>query len=171
MEKIFEFNHEVEYITDALNLPKDIDQKCTEIIMFATIANYCVSTDMFDKKSDAPRNLTTRTGDLEKALSLCSNKQEVYYILLMFNQIHQMANKCIGMTELDEENKKKLNIIFSIMELEMEHKGEDVLMKPSDVVKRIKIVRKSNYNFDIYLQLLNGNSVDDMINNILKGDD
>jgi hypothetical protein len=168
MENVFTFQHDAETITKALNISKDLDNRCHEIIFFSTMVNYCISHEMFDDRETAPRNITTLTGDLEKALSLCSNDQEKNYVLFMFRTVHELTTKFISIAELEEKQRKKLNILFNIMELETlgESKAE---YSPQEIFRRLKLVRKSNYNFETYLKLINFDS-DDLINKAFGND-
>ena len=169
MENVFTFQHDAETITKALNISNALDKRCHEIIFFSTLSNHVISHEMFDDRRDAPRNTTTTTGDLEKALSLCSNNEEKNYVLFMFRTVHELTTKAMAIGELDEKQRKKLNLLFSVMELEISGESGKAYT-PSEILDRLKLVKKSNLNFDKYLKLVEFDS-DDLINKILRGNE
>lgn len=176
---IFKFNHSVSKISDALGITKNLDSKCSEIIFFSAISNHFIASELFDDKADAPPALTTMTGDLEKAISLCKTEEEVHYVLLMFRQFHEISMDSIAKytlrSELDGSKRKHLDLMMQMMELKIEEKAEDMCSEcitPSEMFKRIENVKKSRYDFDKYFQLSNGaNNIDDILKNVFKDND
>lgn len=170
MEQTFTYQHAAEKITDALGVSDELDNKCSEIIYFASICNHCMAEEIFESREDAPRSLVTITGDLEKALSLCSNTLEKDYVLLMFRTLHGAVADAIGkykaINSLSESKKKQFDLMMKMMELRIKEaaKEEDAdFIVPTEIFNKIKLVEKSNYNFDVYLDLLKSD-VDDLIN-------
>lgn len=176
METIFKFSHDEETIQGALGLSETTDKKCTEIVFFSTLSNYFMARELFDNIDEAPRSLVTKTGDLEKCINLCSTEQEKDYILLMFNQLHQMAIESLAKHEMLEkiqgEEKRKLQLMMELMEIKIkeaadEKKADHIL--PTEMFKRIKIVKESRYNFEKYLKLVD-NTAGELINKSFRSE-
>ena len=174
----FNFNHDNETIIKALGVTEEIDMKCREILFFSMISNHFMARELFDNLEDAPKSLTTMTGDLEKCIKLCSNTIESSYILLTFKDFHRMGCDAISkytiFTESKDERKKEIELLLKILELDIMKdatKSNADCMIPTDIFKKIDLVKKSRYSFDKYLQLCNGESeVDTILNNIFKDD-
>jgi len=174
----FQFNHDNETIIKALGVTEELDLKCREIIFFSMISNHFMARELFDDAADAPRALTTITGDLEKCIKLCSNTIESSYVLLTFKDFHRMGLDAIAkytiFTESKDERKKEIELMLKILELDImkqASKHDSDCMIPTDIFKKIDLVKKSRYSFDKYLQLCNGESeVDTILNNIFKDD-
>ena len=170
---IFKFNHSISKINDALGISQELNKKCSEIIFFSAISNHYIANELFDDRTTAPSSLTTMTGDLEKCISLCSSDEELHYMLLMFRQFHEISLDSIAKytlrSELDGSKRKHLDLMMQMMDLKIEEKAGDMCAEcitPSEMFKKIDCVKKSRYNFDKYLNLINvnNNGVDDMIN-------
>lgn len=164
MIQTFNFQHGASKVAQALGVNTQTEDRCIEIINFSTIANYLISNEMFDSRDDAPNNLTTLSGDLEKALSLVSTQEEKDYVLFMFRTLHNAVQATIAKYELLNEmtgvDKKKAELVMQMLELKIEEKAEDerdCYITPSSMFNRIKIVQQSNYNFQTYLTLLENN--------------
>jgi hypothetical protein len=166
----FKFDHESVKIYDAFGMSKEFDKKCREIIHFSAISNHLMAEELFDDRADAPRSLTTLTGDLEKAISLCENQQEVYYVLFNFSQFHDIAIDSIAkhkmMTELTGIQKEKLDVMMKMMEIKLKEEAKEQSMgmiSPMDMFNKIELVKQSKYNFEKYLGLISSN---ELINSI-----
>lgn len=179
MENVFKFQHDAEKINLALGLSDELDLKCLDIVVFSTISNHLLSEELFDSKDLAPKSLTTISGDLEKAISLCSNEDEKNYVLLIFKQTHDMAidvvSKYKALNEADPREKFKMELVmklldFRIDDIASEMGAEHLRLTPSNLFKRLDYVKKSRYNFDKYLSLVN-NKTDDILKNIFKEDE
>lgn len=164
MVQTFNFQHNASKVAQALGVNPQTEDRCIEIINFCTISNYLISHEMFDDRDDAPNNLTTLSGDLEKALSLVSNQEEKDYVLFMFRTLHDAVQATIAkyevLNELQGVDKKKAELVLQMIELKLEEKTEedrDNYITPSSMFNRIKIVQQSNYNFQTYLTLLENN--------------
>lgn len=164
MLQTFNFQHNASKVAQALGVNSQTEDRCIEIINFCTISNYLISHEMFDDRDDAPNNLTTLSGDLEKALSLVSTQEEKDYVLFMFRALHDAVQATITkyemLNELQGVDKKKAELVLQMIELKLEEKTEesrDNYITPSSMFNRIKIVQQSNYNFQTYLTLLENN--------------
>ena len=167
---MFKFHHDSVKIYDAFGMSKEFDKKCREIIHFAAIANHLMVEDLFDNREDAPRSLTTLTGDLEKAISLCQNQDEVHYILFNFNQFHDIAIDTLAkykmMNELSGIQKQKLDVMLKMMEIKLKEQAEEEslsMISPTEMFNKIELVKQSKYDFEKYLSLIQSN---ELINSI-----
>jgi hypothetical protein len=180
------FFHEEENIHRALGVDNDTMIKCRERIFFCHFANTLQSIDLFNDVDLAPRELTTVTGDLKRCLEMISNEVEYEITLLHFMSYHRLAQEAFAhwKFENDPENSKedKLKLeLFKMLkklkdarEKENDPDSNDLnsdLHDTDDIVKRIDQVKKSNYNFQKYMEamgykLKSHNDVDDMLNNL-----
>lgn len=165
-KSMFKFQHESEKIYDAFGMSKEFDKKCREIIHFAAISNHLIAEELFDNRADAPRSLTTLTGDLEKAISLCQNQDEVNYVLFNFNQFHDMAIDILAkhklLSELDGIKKEKLNVLLKMMEIKLKEEAEDSslqMISPMDMMNKVDLIKQSKHDFEKYLGLLISNNL------------
>ena len=168
MENVFSFQHNADKINTALGISNELEKKCSEIIYFSAMSNHYISEELFDNRADAPRSLTTMTGDLEKALSLCSNGIERSYLLFIFNHRHDLAIDALAkhkiLNEMTGLDRKRAELTMKMMELKIEEKAEELCgdcVLPSEMFKKMEIVQKSRYSFEKYLNLIyaNGNFI------------
>ena len=122
---------------------------------------------------DAPKAFRTVTGDLERLISMITNPLEYEYSLLTFMMFQRMAKEVYIMYKNTNEDSAesreqqiKMQILKGILKLkelkDRQEAGEDsndedtgveVYSKES-IMNRIKLVKKSGYNFDKYLLLV-----------------
>ncbi len=172
VQSTFTFQHEAPKVAQALGVNSNTEDKCLEIIMFSAISNHLISKELFDCRDDAPRKLTTMSGDLETALGLVSNDQEKEYVLFMFRILHDAVTASIAKNEVLNEmsgvDRKKAELVLQMLEIKIEEKASEndvnSFLTPSAVMNRIKMVEKSRYNFEKYLLLLQGNNTDESEN-------
>jgi hypothetical protein len=134
-----------------------------EKILFSTFSNSLVKEELFDSKDDVPAQLTTVTGILEKALNLAS-EQERDFMLLTFNNTHDLAHKALvhykifnsnPETKEEKTKMKLLELLSGLKELDFEDESAEFRsLTPSNLVKRVKMVKKSNYNFEKYMEMV-----------------
>ena len=171
MESIFNFNHESEKINEALGVTDALDAKCTNIILFSTAANYYIVEDLYESRDEAPKNLKTLSGDLNKALTLCQTEEEKNYTLFIFDRTHKLVKEVIerfiDKNKGTEADTIKLEILSKLLDLRIaeeikkrdidgdDYKGLLGVISPSNLIKNVKLVKKSNYNFDKYMALVN----------------
>lgn len=163
IKEILNFKHESENIPKALGLSETIDNRCREIIHFASFTNYFIKNDFFDDADETPSNLTTITGILEKALSLCKTKEEEVYTLFVFRNVHEHCSQAIGAYEVfnketDEKEKKRMKMLMELVELKaLSEDDEDRsnLVTPKDMFKKITAAKDNMYNFDRYYSVVN----------------
>jgi hypothetical protein len=162
-----EFDHTQDEIAKAIGLSAEQTQLCQERIFFSSFSNYLRTHNLFDSREEAPKDLTTFSGDLEQCLKLIQNPLEYQYTLLIFMTLQRQALKMVALHSLmdeskaDEEDLPKIKLIKSFLNIEASFKKKeaDILTDFAGVMRRIDFVERSNYNFTAYLNLLNGNSV------------
>lgn len=186
------FDHNEDNFHLALGVSNEIKNICRERIFFASFSNALQADELFDDIDDAPKVFRTVTGDLERLLSMITNPIEYDYTLLTFMMYQRMAKEVYSMYRRHNENsdeareeKIKMEILKSIMKLKKLHDkdeeddededGLEIISKES-IMQRIKLVKKSGYNFDKYLHLVKTTTVNDSgnkssfdINDLLSG--
>lgn len=161
-----EFNHNKDAFHEAMNIPSYIRTKCRERIFFASFSNALQRAELFEDEDDAPKEMSTVTGDLQRCLQMITDPLEYEYTLLTFYGHQRMAMEAYGKYKYlksnnkSKEDKLKLSIINLIEELRSKDDDDDQEEDEIDnltvntAIKRISIVKDSIYNFDTYLKLL-----------------
>lgn len=162
-----EFNHSKDHFHDAMNIPTYIRTRCRERIFFAAFSNALQKQELFEDEDDAPKEMSTVTGDLQRTLSMITDDLEYEYTLLTFYGHQKIAMEAFGRykylnsKDQSKEDKLKLSIINLIEQLrdkddedDEEEKDELDNINVNTVIKRISIVKDSHYNFDVYLKQL-----------------
>lgn len=162
-----EFNHSKDAFHEAMSIPSYVRTKCRERIFFSSISNALQRIELFEDEDDAPKDMSTVTGDLQRCLKMISDPLEYEYTLLTFYGHQRMAMEAFGRYKFlnskdqSKEDKLKLSIINLIQELKSnddddDDEEEDAIDKlnSSTLIERINIVKQSHYNFDTYLKLV-----------------
>lgn len=164
-----DFNHTKDEFHEAMNIPGYIRTKCRERIFFAAFSNALQRTELFEDEDDAPKDMSTITGDLQRCLKMINDPLEYEYTLLTFYAHQRMAMeaysryKYLNSSSQSKEDKIKLSIINLMMDLKEKQEDEENNSKEEDeidnitvntTIKRISIVKSSLYNFDTYLKLV-----------------
>jgi hypothetical protein len=192
------FNHEEEIFHRALSISDDVKNVVREKIFFSSFCNGLQAMDLFEDINDAPRSLSTVTGDLEKCLQMTDGHEEYEYALLCFTMYQRLTKPILAEYKMknstdpeDREAMLKHRIIEAIMELKREaDKSDDdseeypdeekgpFAVNQTRMMTRLKYVKKSNYNFKKYMNMMQGVTdsksdfdIDGMLGNIMKGDD
>lgn len=162
------FNHETDSFHESLGIPGDIRTKCRERVFFTAISNAFQREELFEDPDDAPRELRTISGDLQRCLQSITDQLEYEYTLMVFTNYQRMAKEIFGYYKHLQENQdnREDRLKSMIIELisEMRSKDEedeeseeeapiDKLNKKS-MMKRISFVKKSHHNFDTYMNML-----------------
>lgn len=191
-----QFNHSVENFHQAMGIPDNIRTKCRERIFFSAISNALQVMDLFEDKDDAPKEMTTVTGDLQRCLRMITDPLEYEYTLMIFNNAQRMATETMAYYRhtLESHNNREDRVKLKILELMEEIRDakddddDDADEAPVDklnkktMVKRIKLVKNSHHSFDTYLNLLymwaNGEpnnhgkpDIDDLLRNLFSGNE
>jgi hypothetical protein len=184
-----EFNHSKDHFHDAMNIPSYTRTRCRERIFFAAFSNALQRQDLFEDEEDAPKEMSTVTGDLQRTLSMITDDLEYEYTLLTFYGHQKLAMEAFGRykylnsKDQSKEDKLKLSIINLIQELKDRDDDDDSKEEEDEldnvtvntVIKRISIVKDSHYNFETYLKQLTQKlssrpdsdfNVDDFLKNI-----
>jgi hypothetical protein len=184
-----EFNHSKDHFHDAMNIPSYTRTRCRERIFFAAFSNALQRQELFEDEDDAPKEMSTVTGDLQRTLSMITDELEYEYTLLTFYGHQKLAMEAFGRykylnsKDQSKEDKLKLSIINLIQELKDRDDDDDSKEEEDEldnvtvntVIKRISIVKDSHYNFETYLKQLTQKlssrpdsdfNVDDFLKNI-----
>jgi hypothetical protein len=185
-----DFNHNKDAFHEAMNIPSYMRTKCRERIFFASFSNALQREELFEDENDAPKDMSTVTGDLQRCLRMINDPLEYEYTLLTFYGHQRMAMevyakfKFLNSNSQSKEDKIKMSIINLIHELkskddEDDDKEEDEIdnINVTNAIKRVHYVKKSSYNFDTYLSMLTKNlsnhpnndfNVDDFLKDIFN---
>ena len=168
MENLFVFDHEKESLYEALGFNSEFDDRCREIVFFATISNHLIGADLFETPEETPRRLTTITGDLEKSLSLATDSEK-QYLLVIFKHMHRIAIESIGkwraFNKMVKGEKAKLDLIFKLMEIkakedmEKEGESEENYLSTLQMSARIELVQKNLFSFEDYFKKAQENNL------------
>ena len=167
VKEVLKFRHDSDNIPTAMGFDNIIDDRCREIVHFSAFTNFFIKEDFFDEDDDhAPQNLTTVTGVLEKALSLCNTKEEELYTLFVFRDVHNHCNQALAAYEVfqdekDERQKKKLKMLMEIVELKVmsdDDGDRKDIVTPKDMFRKINVAKNNMYNFDNYYKALKNES-------------
>jgi hypothetical protein len=158
-------DHHIDNIQKALGVPHDLVISSREKVIFTTISNALFVEEMYEKSSDAPKSLTTITGDLQKCITMMENELEYEIMLLMFMHYHEAAIAAFRHynsfeSEEDPELKKKYELFKKLMEVKKLMSDDDEDKEENDpfaltkfnMIERVKFVKSSNYNFQKYME-------------------
>ena len=195
------FNHEEDDFHLAMGISEDTKVICKERIFFTSFSNSLQADELFDDREDAPKEFRTVTGDLERLIATITNPIEYEYTLLIFMMYQQMAKEVYSRyrnfnedSVESREEKIKMQIIKSIIKLkelkdreesgeESEENGSYEVISKESLTERIKLVKRSGYNFDKYLNLVKTNGmipkklsrsdfdISDLLSGLFSGDD
>lgn len=166
-----EFNHSKDNFHEAMNISGYMRTKCRERIFFTSFSNALQRKELFEDEDDAPKDMSTVTGDLQRCLKMITDPLEYEYTLLTFYGHQRMAMeayakyKFLNSNTQSKEDKLKMSIINLIQELKAKHDEEEEghttdeedeidNITVTNALKRISIVKESHYNFDTYLKIL-----------------
>lgn len=165
-----EFNHSKDNFHEAMGIPGYMRTKCRERIFFTSFSNALQRKELFEDEDDAPKDMSTVTGDLQRCLKMITDPLEYEYTLLTFYGHQRMAMeayakyKFLNSNTQSKEDKLKMSIINLIQELKEKHDEEEEgnsseedevdNITVSTALKRITMVKESHYNFDTYLKML-----------------
>jgi hypothetical protein len=173
------FNHDCKNFRQALNVPAEILQSAIEKIIFSTASSALANTELFEDEDEAPAELTTLTGDLQKCLQLANDGLEYEVMLLLFRHYHDLTQttfkhyRLINRKSEDDSEKKALNLLAKLLMVkdatdDEEEDSSNITF--ATMMKRISFVKKSNYNFDKYIKYVNNLNTENYLKNLL-GDD
>lgn len=160
-----EFNHEAHDFHESLNISNELRIKSRERIFFSTISNALQRIELFEDESDAPKSLSTVSGDLQRCLQNITDQLEYEYTLIMFNSYQRMAMESFAYyrhtiaNQTDKEDRIKSKILELVEELRQsdDEDGDELFinrLSKKTMMKRINLVKNSYHSFDTYLNLL-----------------
>ena len=79
MEKI-KFNHDGRSLAESMSISKDRKVEIEAIVLYTMIVREIMVKNLFDSRDDAPRNMSTKSGVLEKLLEYATDYTEAVYI-------------------------------------------------------------------------------------------
>lgn len=192
--KNLNFKHEEEDLHKAFDVDEALYIRCRERIFFATIMGYLMCLELYEDKDDAPRELKTVTGDIQRTLNLVTDEREYDITLLHFMNYHRIAKAAINhhyhhkdepKKEEDSEDQLKEQIAKLVKKMikkkiekeegiEKEESAVHTVLDLEDLLDRIEKVQQSNNNFDKYMRLMGFQSydhtdVDDLLKKTLSG--
>jgi hypothetical protein len=164
------FNHHEETIHGAMNISRETMITCRERIFFCHFANSLQSIELFPSRDEAPRELTTVSGDLQRVLNMTHDALEYEVTLLNFNMYQKMASSAFAQWQMENDKDSEHAIKIQVLKLlhklketsERSKEGDDDdieddvndKLTEESVVERIELVKKSKYNFSKYMQLV-----------------
>ena len=162
-------NHEADNLHDALTIPKNQRERCRERIFFATMANGLQALELYAEEPDeCPKEMCTKTGDLQRTLKLINDPLEYEYTLLTFMKLQNLAQesmhkwKAMNDTSMSKSQRAKLEIMMNLHELAVRHGAEEggdndnseFLISPNSLLKRVDLVKSSHYNWETYFNMI-----------------
>lgn len=182
------FNHTEEGFHAAIGVDKNTVIVCRERIFFSHFVNTLQSFDLFGDREDAPREMTTMTGDLQRTLQMISDPLEYEITLIHFMSFHRLACeafahwKFINDSDTSTEDKLKLELLHLVKKLKSASDDDDDdkdnphnNINVDSVMKRVDLVKKSKYDFSKYMELVghplksnNFNEVDDILRGLFS---
>lgn len=79
MERI-KFNHEGKSLAEAMGIDEERKYELEAIVIYNMLIVEIMARKLFDNPKDAPRNLTTKSGVLEKILDYADTDAEAIYL-------------------------------------------------------------------------------------------
>ena len=160
------FNHDNDCFHEALGVSHDMRTKCRERIFFSAFSNALQRAELFEDEDDAPKDMRTVTGDLQRCLTGISDPLEYEYTLVLFNNTQRIAMKSYAMYKAfqesdNKEDRIKMKILSLLEDMrDSDDDDDDDKDRPIDQInkktmfKRIKLVKNSHYNFHTYMNML-----------------
>lgn len=161
------FNHEEKTLHTAIGVSSEVRTRCKERIFFCAFANHLQIGELFEDSDDAPKNMTTASGDLERTLSMINDQTEYEYTLFSFINTHELAKMAIAYHDFvsDSSNSKSERMKVKMLAMAAEMKvaeqikqntlaEDDSIYSPNELLKRMPFVKKSHYNFDTYMNMI-----------------
>lgn len=196
------FNHHEDDFRKAIGVSKEVSILCRERIFFAHFAHSLQADELFPSRDEAPKEYKTVTGDLQVVLRMISDPMEYDYTLLNFMPYHRLAQEAYSryhdikdgdnndddLEELSKEERLKLELVKLVTKLHaLKENRDDEEEEQSDdeddghysitlkkIIKRIKLVKDSKYNFHKYMTALgfpisrDYSDVDNLLNDLFK---
>lgn len=174
--KSINYDHSQDNFQDAMSIDQDVMIRSRERIFFSLFANYLQAEELYDDRDTAPAEFTSATGSLQRCLKAISDPVEYELTLLYFMPYSKLATEAFGyyehLKDLEKNTENSMvnelgSMLKKIMAMSSEDK-EDITL--NNVSNRINVVKKSNYNFERYMELMGYVQKDyNEVNNLLNG--
>lgn len=189
------FNHETESFTEGIGISPETSFKAREKIIFNCINN-CIQRDLLygeDTNDEAPKEMKTITGDLERLVEMIDDELELYAVLIYFKNLESGCIHAYGKYKFlkdaaaskeDSLKVKLLNLLQELHSASSDSDDEPSLENVNEktMFKRIEFIKRSHSNFNTYMNMLkrwaNGENMDvddkaitDLINQVLNKPD
>ncbi len=140
-------NHKQKDMARVFGLSLFQKQYVTHVLVFTVISSRLLVDHIFGNDlDDAPLDLVTESGHLEKALSLLTNDKERAFCMFIFQTFHKNLNLHMKIVEeLENQEVKKDQSIGDTMKTLI---GQ-LATKPIDVA--CKYIKECEYDFDKYI--------------------
>ena len=173
-----------EYLHDALKVSHKISQKVRHIIFFVCVSNAFKVEDLYERRDEAPKELTTLPGDLIQFLKMTESQAEYEWGLLHFIKWHDVAREAFthymfknkDINDFDPEIREKAEMIRKLHSLkemfnnlrgsfenskdklpDVEPANESTVNMDFLVDRCVGYVKKSKYHFPSYYKMATGN--------------
>ena len=144
--KIPKFDHNAKDIAKCFGLSLYQKQFISHAIIFAILSNKMIAEHLFDDPKDAPDDLITFSGQLEKALSLVDNDLERAFLLVVYQSAHTSVNfQLFLQKDMENEEPKKKGSIEDTMKTLI---GQ---LLTSSLDKAKQYIKEVNYDFEKYI--------------------
>jgi len=186
------FSHNAEDLMNSLGFSRNTQLKCRERILFACMSNSLQGIELYgDNDEDVPPQFHSKTGDLQRVLSMIEDQQEYEFTLMFFLKYQEMATQALKRYLLktkisDDSMKAKLDIMFQLEDLKYTEDAKDSGKEkkennfwntsPKNLLKRCETIIKTKYNWSIYYNAVSNQdfvsnsdfNVDDLLKKIIE---
>lgn len=183
--KHFEPDHSANEISEAFGISKDELSIIRERVIFCSIANLHQIRDLYgEEESDvenAPKSLRSVTGAMKRVFSMIDNDKEYEATIMYILSFSQMARAAFDIylgqkkensSSKDKKSKEDVSdmLLTMLKKLKKESQSDsekssseeisflkdgEIVYDQDTMMKRVELVKKSCYNFDYYLNMIN----------------
>lgn len=186
-----QLNHEAEKLYDVFNMSEDDAMRIKYAIAFETIKGALMEEELYPDASEdeIPRNLTTRSGCLERCYIHVSTEAQKEMLLLTFMQNYEKWDKGYHLYKATRKKMDKMNAEIGVImngkmmdDAEIAGKKAIVEMVFARIKKEtigieyiVNAIRQSKYHLDrfinIYEETLQKEGINDMISKSMRGEE
>lgn len=148
---IGKLNHESSTLYEALGLDFYERNIVSNTILFELLSNHMLVKDLFDDEKDAPVDMRTMTGLLEKCVDRISVEEQKFYLLMIYGQTYEATMSMLhreskidkvstkGGTKKDEEIKEM--IVKLVKKLDKQ--------SPFDTI--MKVIKAESFDYERFM--------------------
>lgn len=125
------FNHTVSTIQESIGIPDMKADTLTASIMYEMMNQSYLLNSLYDNPEDAPPNLRTKTGILERVFEEASNEQERLYVMWEMSKFDIIAST-------DSKRLREMSTLMSMMYVMSDKKKQkfiDLYIKKKNKVR------------------------------------